>query len=52
MKELVDEKELDVEIVGDVLHPIAQVRDFAPYVSRIQQSGADRVVSGISGPPR
>lgn len=49
MKELVDEKNLDAEIVGDVLHPIAQVRDFSPYVSRIEQSGADTVVSGNWG---
>lgn len=49
MKELVDEKGIDAEIVGDVLHPIAQVRDFSPYISRIQQSGADTVVSGNWG---
>lgn len=49
MKELVEEKNLDAKIVGDVLHPIAQVRDFAPYVSRIQQSGADTVVTGNWG---
>ncbi|MFL1407078.1 branched-chain amino acid ABC transporter substrate-binding protein [Marinobacter sp. M1N3S26] len=49
MKELVGEKNLDAEIVGDVLHPIAQVRDFSPYISRIQQSGADTVVSGNWG---
>jgi branched-chain amino acid transport system substrate-binding protein len=49
MKELVDEKDMDAEIVGDVLHPIAQVRDFSPYVSRIQQSGADTVVTGNWG---
>ncbi len=49
MKELIDEKDMDVEVVGDVLHPIAQVRDFSPYVSRIQQSGADTVVTGNWG---
>lgn len=49
MKELVEEKGLDAEVVGDVLHPIGQVRDFSPYVSRIQQSGADTVVSGNWG---
>ncbi|GGY72545.1 branched-chain amino acid ABC transporter substrate-binding protein [Marinobacter zhanjiangensis] len=48
MKALVDEK-LDAEVVGDVLHPIAQVRDFSPYVSRIEQSGADTVVTGNWG---
>ncbi|WP_372957703.1 branched-chain amino acid ABC transporter substrate-binding protein [Marinobacter sp.] len=49
MKELVEEKGMDVEIVGDVLHPIAQVRDFSPYVSRIKNSGADTVISGNWG---
>lgn len=49
MKELVEEKDLSAEVVGDVMHPIGQVRDFSPYVSRIQQSGADTVVSGNWG---
>ncbi|WP_339802844.1 branched-chain amino acid ABC transporter substrate-binding protein [uncultured Marinobacter sp.] len=49
MKELVGEKMPNAEIVGDVLHPIAQVRDFSPYIARIQQSGADTVVSGNWG---
>ncbi|MFC4259789.1 branched-chain amino acid ABC transporter substrate-binding protein [Marinobacter lacisalsi] len=49
MKELVGEKDINAEVVGDVLHPIAQVRDFSPYVSRIQQSGADTVVTGNWG---
>lgn len=49
MKELVDQRMPGVEVVGDVMHPIGQVRDFSPYVSRIQQSGADTVVSGNWG---
>lgn len=49
MKTLNEEKDMGLEIVGDVLHPIAQVRDFAPYVSRIQQAGADTVVTGNWG---
>lgn len=49
VKELVDERMPDVEVVGDVLHPIGQVRDFAPYIARIQQSGADSVVTGNWG---
>jgi branched-chain amino acid transport system substrate-binding protein len=31
----------DVQIVGDDFSPLAQVRDFAPYVAKIKQSGAD-----------
>ncbi|WP_323750757.1 branched-chain amino acid ABC transporter substrate-binding protein [Marinobacter sp.] len=49
MTELVDERLPQAEIVGDVMHPIGQVRDFSPYVSRIQQSGADTLVSGNWG---
>lgn len=48
-KEMLKKKAPDVEIVGDVLHPIGQVRDFAPYVARIQQSGADSVITGNWG---
>lgn len=48
-KTMLKEKRPDVEIVGDVLHPIGQVRDFAPYVARIQQSGADSVITGNWG---
>jgi branched-chain amino acid transport system substrate-binding protein len=42
-------KRPDVQIVGDDLHPLAQVRDFAPYISKIKQSGADTVMTGNWG---
>ena len=35
----------DIEIVGDDLHPMFQVKDFAPYISKIKASGADAVVT-------
>jgi len=35
--------------VGEDLHPIAQVRDFAPYVAKIKASGADTVITGNWG---
>jgi branched-chain amino acid transport system substrate-binding protein len=38
-----------VQIVGDDLHPLAQVRDFAPYVAKIKASGADSVITGNWG---
>ena len=31
------------QIVGDDLHPLGQVKDFAPYVAKIKASGADTV---------
>jgi len=42
-------KRPDIEIVGDDLHPIAQVRDFSPYIAKIKQSGADTVLTGNWG---
>jgi branched-chain amino acid transport system substrate-binding protein len=48
-KENIARKRPDVEIVGDELHPIGQVKDFAPYVAKIKQSGADSIVTGNWG---
>ena len=42
-------KRPDIQIVGDDLHPIIQVKDFAPYVAKIKASGADVVISGNWG---
>ena len=38
-----------VSIVGDELHPVGKVRDFAPYVAKIKDSGADTVMTGNWG---
>ena len=43
------QKRPDVEIVGDDLHPIGKVKDFAPYVSKIKAAGADSVITGNWG---
>ncbi|MEW6464929.1 MAG: branched-chain amino acid ABC transporter substrate-binding protein [Pseudomonadota bacterium] len=48
-KEMLARKRPDVQIVGDDLHPLAQVRDFAPYVAKIKASGADSVITGNWG---
>lgn len=42
-------KRPDIQIVGEDLHPLAQVRDFAPYIAKIKQSGADTVITGNWG---
>ena len=42
-------KRPDIQIVGDDLHPLAQVRDFSPYVAKIKASGADTVITGNWG---
>jgi branched-chain amino acid transport system substrate-binding protein len=48
-KEDIARKRPDIQIVGDDLHPIAQVKDFAPYVAKIKASGADSIVTGNWG---
>ena len=36
----------DVQVVGDELHPMQRVKDFAPYAAKIKASGADAVITG------
>jgi branched-chain amino acid transport system substrate-binding protein len=48
-KETLARKRPDIQIVGEDLHPLAQVRDFAPYVAKIKASGADTVITGNWG---
>ncbi|NQW66234.1 MAG: branched-chain amino acid ABC transporter substrate-binding protein [Burkholderiales bacterium] len=48
-KENLARKRPDIEIVGEDLHPLAQVRDFAPYIAKIKASGADTVITGNWG---
>jgi branched-chain amino acid transport system substrate-binding protein len=48
-REYLARKRPDIEIVGDDLHPIAQVKDFSPYVAKIKASGADTVITGNWG---
>ncbi|PBI84819.1 Leucine-, isoleucine-, valine-, threonine-, and alanine-binding protein precursor [Variovorax boronicumulans] len=39
----------DIQFVGETLHPIGRVKDFAPYIANIKQSGADSVITGNWG---
>jgi branched-chain amino acid transport system substrate-binding protein len=48
-RDTIARKRPDVAVVGDDLHPIGQVKDFAPFVSKIKASGADAVVTGNWG---
>jgi branched-chain amino acid transport system substrate-binding protein len=48
-KEGLARKRPDVKVVGEDLHPLGQVKDFAPYVAKIKQSGADALVTGNWG---
>ncbi|NWF45913.1 branched-chain amino acid ABC transporter substrate-binding protein [Hydrogenophaga sp. D2P1] len=42
-------KRPDVKIVGDELHPMARVKDFAPYAAKIKASAAQAVLTGNWG---
>lgn len=42
-------KRPDIQIVGDELHPIGKIKDFAPYIAKIKASGADAVITGNWG---
>ncbi len=46
---LLGEKRPDIAIVGNELHPIGQVKDFTPYVTKIVASGADAIITGNFG---
>lgn len=48
-KEMLKRKRPDIQIVGDDLHPIAQVKDFSPYVAKMKAADADTVVTGNWG---
>ncbi len=48
-KEMLAKKRPDIKVVGDDLHPLGRTKDFAPYVSKIQASGADTVITGNWG---
>ncbi len=39
----------DIKFVGEDLHPLAQTRDFAPYIAKIKAAGADTVITGNWG---
>jgi branched-chain amino acid transport system substrate-binding protein len=49
-RRFISAKRPDIEILGELYHPIGQVRDFTPYVSRIAASHADAVITGNWGP--
>jgi len=48
-KAMLAAKRPDIKIVGDELHPLLKITDFAPYIAKIKASGADTVVSGNWG---
>lgn len=49
-KELMKRKRPDLQIVGDDLIALGQVKDFSPYIAKIKASGADTVSTSNWGP--
>jgi len=45
-RKMLGAKRPDIQIVGDELHPLQKITDFAPYVAKIKASGADTVITG------
>jgi branched-chain amino acid transport system substrate-binding protein len=46
---MLKEKRPDIQIVGDEVHPLLKITDFAPYIAKIKASGADSVITGNWG---
>ena len=42
-------KRPDIQIVGNDLHPLGKVKDFAPYVAKMNAAGAQAVITGNWG---
>jgi len=49
-KDTIASKRPDVKVVGDDLHPLGQVKDFAPFIAKMKAAGADSIVTGNWGP--
>ena len=45
-REMLRIKRPDIQIVGDDLHPLGQVKDFSPYVAKMKQAGTDTIITG------
>src|ERR1700684_3116818 len=48
-KAMLAAKRPDIKMVGNELHPLLKITDFAPYIAKIKASGADTVITGNWG---
>ena len=48
-RDMLAAKRPDIQIVGDDLHPIGKVKDFAPYIAKVSAAHADAIVTGNWG---
>ncbi len=45
-REMLNKKQPGIPIVGDDLHPIGRVKDFSPYIAKVQAGKADAIITG------
>ncbi|MCW5262633.1 branched-chain amino acid ABC transporter substrate-binding protein [Verminephrobacter eiseniae] len=48
-REMVGLARPDIQFVGETMHPLGRVKDFAPYLARVKSSAADTVITGNWG---
>jgi len=48
-KRFLKAKRPDVQLAGEVLHPVSKTKDFSPYIAKIKASGADSVITANWG---
>ena len=48
-RQMLARKRPDIKIVGNDLHPLGKVKDFSPYVAKINASKADTIITGNWG---
>lgn len=48
-RQMLAAKRPDVQVVGEDLHPLGKVKDFAPYIAKIRAAGADTIITGNFG---
>ena len=48
-RDMLARKRPDIEIVGDDLHPLGKVKDFSPYIAKMQAAHADTVITANWG---
>src|SRR4029077_10106294 len=49
-KKFLAEYRPDIKIVADEFIPLMQIKDFAPYITKIKSSGAQSLLTGNYGP--
>jgi branched-chain amino acid transport system substrate-binding protein len=49
-KRFLEQYRPDIKIVGDEMIPLMQIKDFAPYITKIKASGAQSLLTGNYGP--